>query len=218
MPFAARRRGMVEVQLRRRGIRDGRVLEAMYAIPRHEFVPPEFVDSAYDDKPLPIGISETISQPYIVAAMSEAAQIRPGDKVLEVGAGSGYQAAILSHLGARVTAIERNPELAMEARERLRRLGYANVEVVVGDGSEGFPQESPFQAIVVTAAAPSLPEQLLDQLDDGGRMVIPVGDRRRQELLLILKCGGETATRELGPCQFVPLIGKAAWPEKNSDV
>jgi protein-L-isoaspartate(D-aspartate) O-methyltransferase len=205
---------MVEYQIRRRGVRDENVLEAMFQVPRHEFVPPAYLASAYDDRPLPIGESETISQPYIVAAMSAAARVQPGDKALEVGTGTGYQAAILAHLGATVYTVERNSQLAESARERLARLGYKTIEVICGDGTEGHPAAAPYQVIVVTAAAPLVPPPLLDQLDDAGRMVIPVGDLLHQDLQLIFKRGGEVATRLLDPCQFVPLIGKHAWPEK----
>jgi protein-L-isoaspartate(D-aspartate) O-methyltransferase len=215
LPFEKERREMIEVQLRRRGIRDERVLEAMFQVPRHEFVLPDFLRASYDDRPLPIGATETISQPYIVAAMTHAARVTPGDKALEVGTGSGYQAAILAYLGAKVWTVERNPDLADSARERLKRLGFSNVEVICGDGSEGFPAAAPFQIILVTAAAPDVPATLLDQLADHGRMVIPVGDLIHQDLLLILKHDQQIARRVLDPCQFVPLIGKQGWPERE---
>jgi protein-L-isoaspartate(D-aspartate) O-methyltransferase len=211
--FEAERLAMVEHQLRGRGIRDAKVLEAMRAVPRHEFVPPQYVGAAYDDRPLPIGESETISQPYMVAAMSVAAGVEPGDKALEVGTGSGYQAAILAHLGAQVYTMERNSLLADAARQRLARLGYKQVEVLCGDGSEGYPPAAPYDVIVVTAAAPKVPFTLLDQLADGGRLAIPVGTLQRQDLLLVFKHAGQTVTRMLDPCMFVPLIGKYAWPE-----
>jgi len=206
---------MIEIQLRHRGIRDERVLDAMFCVPRHEFVPPSLVSAAYDDRPLPLGDAETISQPYIVAAMTEAAEVHPGDKALEVGSGSGYQAAILAYLGARVYTIERNPVLAQSASERLPRLGYDGVQVITGDGSEGYPPAAPYEIILVTAAAPVVPSALLDQLAEGGRLVIPVGDLRYQELLLNIKQAGQIKTRLLDPCQFVPLIGKGGWPEKE---
>ncbi len=206
---------MVEFQLRSRGIRDASVLAAMRAVPRHEFVPPEYVGAAYDDRPLPIGDAETISQPYMVAAMTAAANVSPGDKALEVGTGSGYQAAVLAYLGAQVYTIERNPRLADAARLRLARLGYSRVDVLCGDGSEGYPAAAPYQVIVVTAAAPQVPPALLDQLSEAGRLVIPVGTLMRQDLLLIFKHAGETVTRMLDPCMFVPLVGKQAWHENQ---
>jgi protein-L-isoaspartate(D-aspartate) O-methyltransferase len=210
--FEAERREMVEQQLRRRGIRDERVLDAMLSVPRHEFVPPAFLGIAYDDRPVPIGASETISQPYIVATMTEAAEAEPGDTALEIGTGTGYQAAILAYLGAKVYTIERNSRHAEVARARLARLGYTGVEVLWADGSKGYPAVAPYQVILVTAAAPEVPSALLDQLDEGGRMVIPVGNRFQQNLHLILKQGGETLTRMLDACQFVPLVGEYGWP------
>jgi len=215
IPFAQERRLMVEIQLRNRGIRDPRVLDAMLHVPRHEFVPSSLIMAAYDDRPLPLGDAETISQPYIVAAMTEAARVQPGDKALEVGTGSGYQAAILAYLGARVYSVERNAALAEKAPERLARLGYDGVEVIVGDGSEGYPPAAPYDIIIVTAAAPSVPPALLEQLAEEGRLVIPVGDLRHQDLLLNVKQAGEVRTRLLDPCQFVPLVGKAGWPENE---
>ena len=209
-----RARDMVESQIRRRGISDERVLDAMLQVPRHQFVPREFVGAAYDDRPLPIGETETISQPYMVAAMSQAARVSPGDKALEIGTGSGYQTAILAHLGATVYTIDRNPRLAEEARQRLQSLGYGNVQVFCGDGSEGLAAHAPYNVIVVTAGTPSVSRALLDQLADPGRLVVPVGDLQRQELRLILKNRGEMTTCNLDACQFVPLIGKGGWPER----
>jgi len=213
VPFEAERRAMVEHQLRRRGIRDERVLDAMFSVPRHEFVPPGFVGVAYDDRPVPIGASETISQPYIVAAMTESAQVQLGDKALEVGTGTGYQAAVLAHLGAIVYTVERNFRHVEGARARLARLGYTGIEVIWGDGTNGYPAAAPYRVILVAAAAPEVPQTLLDQLDDGGRMVIPVGSRSQQSLHLILKQGNEIRTQILDPCQFVPLLGKYGWQE-----
>jgi protein-L-isoaspartate(D-aspartate) O-methyltransferase len=215
LPFESKRRAMVESQLRRRGIRDERVLEAMFAVPRHEFVPPAYVGAAYDDRPLPIGESETISQPYIVAAMTQAAQVQPGDKALEVGTGAGYQAAILAHLGAKVYTVERNFQLAEATRPRLSRLGYQEIEVVWGDGSEGYAPGAPYQVILVTAGAPDVPPTLLQQLAEGGRMVVPIGDLRHQDLCVFTKHGNEITKRVLDPCQFVPLIGKHGWPDEG---
>lgn len=211
--FEVARRAMVEDQLRRRGIRDERVLDAMLRVPRHEFVSPALAALAYADRPLPIGESETISQPYMVAAMTQAVDVQPGDEVLEVGSGSGYQAAILAVLGAKVYTIERNFRLVEAARMRLARLGYTGVEVLWGDGSEGYPPAAPYQIILVTAASPQAPQALIDQLDEGGRMVIPAGGLEHQELQLITRSGGHMITRILDACQFVPLVGKHGWPD-----
>jgi protein-L-isoaspartate(D-aspartate) O-methyltransferase len=211
--YESQRRFMIEDQLRRRGISDERVLEAMLVVPRHEFVPTTAIDLAYQDRPVPIGAAETISQPYMVAVMTQAASIQPGDKVLEVGAGSGYQAAILAHLGAKVYAVERSYRLVESARARLARLGYKDVEVIWGDGTEGYAAAAPYQAILVTAGAPHIPDPLRDQLDEGGRLLIPVGDLRHQDLYLVTKHGSEVTTRVLDPCQFVPLVGRYGWPE-----
>lgn len=206
---------MVEFQLRNRGIRDPRVLDAMLLVPRHEFVPSSLIEAAYDDRPLPLGDAETISQPYMVAAMTEAARVESGDKALEVGTGSGYQAAILASLGARVYSVERNAALAETARKRLERLGYEGVDVIVGDGSEGYPPAAPYDIIIVTAAAPNVPPVLLEQLAEEGRLLIPVGDLQRQDLLLKVKQAGEVRTQILDACQFVPLVGRAGWPENE---
>ena len=205
---------MVETQLRRRGIRDERVLEAMRLVPRHEFVPAELVDAAYQDRPLPIGEHETISQPYIVAAMTEAARVAPGDHALEIGGGSGYLAAILAYLGASVCAMEVNPRLAEEALRRFARLGY-DVEVFAGDGSEGLAARAPYDVIIVSAGTPGVSPVLLGQLAEGGRLVAPVGTLRQQELLLLCQHDGKISTRSLGACQFVPLIGKGGWADRS---
>lgn len=214
IPYETARRLMIDDQLRRRGIRDERVLEAMMNVPRHEFVPCSHLNAAYADRPLPIGTAETISQPYIVAAMTEAAHVEPGDRALEVGTGSGYQAAILAHLGAKVYTIERNPQLVAAARERLARLGYEGIEVIWGDGTQGHAPASPYQVIMVTAAAPHVPPALVEQLAEGGRLVIPLGDLSHQDLSLLVKNGDLITKRVLDPCMFVPLIGKYGWPEK----
>lgn len=206
---------MIEQQLRWRGIRDEKVLEAMFEVPRHEFVPAFFLDAAYEDRPLPIGELETISQPYIVAVMTQAARVEPGDKALEVGAGAGYQAAILAYLGAKVYTVERSFALAEGTRARLARLGYQGIEVIWGDGSEGYAAAAPYQVILVTAGAPDVPEALLRQLATGGRMVIPIGDLYHQDLFVFSRHGDEVDKRILDPCQFVPLIGKGGWPEKS---
>ena len=214
-PFDIPARNMVEIQLRRRGIHDHRVLEAMRQVPRHEFVPPQLVGAAYDDRPLPIGERETISQPYMVAAMTQAARVAPGDIALEIGGGSGYQAAILAHLGATVWMIEINPQLADSARQRLKRLGYGKVEVLAGDGSEGFAAPAPYDVVIVSAATPSVSPVLLGQLAEGGRLLAPVGNLYYQDLVLLSKKGGEITTYYLDQCQFVPLIGKGGWPEER---
>ena len=214
-PFEFERRQMVEAQLRHRGIQDERVLDAMLHVPRHEFVPREFMEMAYHDRPLPIGAAETVSQPYIVAAMTAAVAVEPGDKALEIGTGSGYQAAILAYLGARVYSIERNARLADKARATLARLGYSQVEVIWGDGTEGYPAATPYHLILVTAGSPRVPSALIEQLADGGRLVIPVGTREMQNLELVQKTAGRTSTQLLDACQFVPLTGKDGWPERN---
>jgi protein-L-isoaspartate(D-aspartate) O-methyltransferase len=209
--FEAARREMVARQIRNRGVRDERVLEAMQAVPRHLFVPDAHVDSAYADEPLPIGEGQTISQPFMVAAMAEALSLAGHERALEVGAGSGYQAAVLSLLAREVIAIETQPTLAASASVRLRALGYANVRVEVGDGSAGWPFAAPYDAILVTAAAPAVPQPLIDQLAEGGRLVIPVGSSQQQELLRIVKRDGRTTEQSLHACRFVPLLGRYGW-------
>jgi protein-L-isoaspartate(D-aspartate) O-methyltransferase len=206
--FAAQRREMVERQLRRRGIHDARVLDAMLEVPRHEFVPKEFRAQSYEDKPISIGEGQTISQPFIVAAMIEAMELKGHEKVLEVGAGSGYAAAILSRLTGMVYTVESRANLATAAHERLARLGYANVAVHTGDGSAGLAEAAPFDATLVAAAAPLVPQPLVEQLAEGGRMVIPIGDEQAQELVLLKKSNGEIHSRTLHHCAFVPLIGR----------
>lgn len=204
---------MAEEQLRARGIRDERVLEAMARVPRHEFVPPEHRDEAYEDHPIGIGEGQTISQPFVVAAMLEALALRPDDVALEVGAGSGYETALLAELTRKVYSVERIASLAENARATLERLGYSNVTIVHGDGSQGLSDAAPFDAIVVAAAAPRVPPSLLEQLRDGGRLVIPVGSGIAQELQLIRKSGDTMTTRHLDGVRFVPLIGKEGFHE-----
>lgn len=211
--YLQQRRLMVEEQLRARGIRDERVLDAMARVPRHEFVPPEYRDEAYEDHPLPIGEGQTISQPFVVAAMLEALALRPEDLVLEVGTGSGYETAVLAELVRTVHSIERIASLAERAREVLARLGYSNIIVVHGDGSQGLPEAAPFDAIVVSAAAPHVPESLMDQLRDGGRLVIPVGSGFAQELQLVRKIGDSSTVLYLDGVRFVPLIGREGFRE-----
>ena len=213
--YRRQREQMVETQIARRGIADPRVLEAMRSVPRHRFVPPDLLASAYADCALPIGEGQTISQPYIVALMTEALELRGHERVLEIGTGSGYQAAILSKLAREVYTIERHAVLAKRAKELLDELGYHNVHVRVGDGTAGWPEEAPFEGIIITAAAPEVPQPLLDQLADGGRLVAPVGPAGFQNLVCVRKKGKRTTTRHLVPVAFVPLIGKYGWPEKK---
>jgi protein-L-isoaspartate(D-aspartate) O-methyltransferase len=211
--FAPQLAKMIEMQLRRRGISDATVLAAIESVPRHEFVAEEFRERAYDDVPLPIGDGQTISQPYIVAAMTAALHLRPGDRVLEIGTGCGYQAAILSRLAKEVFTLERRHELARSASERLARLGYANVHVHCGDGTLGLPEFAPFDGILVAAAAPAVPAPLLAQLAGGGRMILPVGNPEHQELQLIEKQGTALLKSTLEGCRFVPLVGYHGWQE-----
>ena len=199
---------MVEQQLLPRGITDPRVIGAMGRVPRERFVPLERQRFAYDDRPLPIGYRQTISQPYIVAYMTEALRLQPGARVLEIGTGSGYQAAVLAELAARVYSIEIVPALAERARETLTALGYANVEVRLGDGYAGWPEEAPFDAIIVTAAPDHVPEPLVEQLASGGRMIIPVG-QDRQSLTLITRTGDEVTRERMLGVLFVPMTGEA---------
>jgi protein-L-isoaspartate(D-aspartate) O-methyltransferase len=197
---------MADLQLRARGVRDERVLDAMSRVPRHEFAPERYRDQAYEDHPLPIGEGQTISQPYIVAVMLEALALSPADRVLEVGTGSGYVTALLAELAAQVFSVERHAALADAARELLADFGYTNVKVIVGDGSQGFEPCAPYNAIIVSAAAPDLPRALLSQLAEGGRMIIPVGTADAQQLQLVRIENGQPriALREL--CRFVPLV------------
>ncbi|MHB8772636.1 MAG: protein-L-isoaspartate(D-aspartate) O-methyltransferase [Syntrophales bacterium] len=202
---ASRRAAMVRTQIAERGVADPAVLKAMGAVQRHRFVPAGQLGDAYDDRPLPIGYGQTISQPYIVAAMTESIRPRSDHKVLEVGTGSGYQAAVLAEIVAQVFTVEIIPELGKTARERLQEMGYRNVAVRVADGYDGWPEEAPFDAIVVTAAAEYIPPPLLGQLREGGRMIIPVGAPFfTQMLTLVEKRGGQTTTRQLMPVRFVP--------------
>ncbi len=206
--YSALRREMVELQIRARGIRNERVLEAMLTVPRHEFVPAEYRGEAYEDKPIPIGEGQTISQPYMVASMMQAIEFTGNEKVLEIGAGSGYAAAVLSRLAATVYTVENHPTLALAAQERLARLGFENVFVHTGDGSAGLKEAAPFDAILVAAAAPDLPQPLLKQLAEGGRMAVPIGAGNSQELVLVTKVNGVIQSRPLYECRFVPLIGR----------
>jgi protein-L-isoaspartate(D-aspartate) O-methyltransferase len=202
---------MVAQQLLKRGIRDERVLQVMRDIPRHLFVAPRYRSMAYEDMPLPIGHEQTISQPLMVAMMTEALQLRGHERVLEIGTGSGYQAAILSRLAAVVFSIERIPTLAADARATLATLGIMNVHVLVGDGSLGLPEHGPYDAIVVAAASPKIPTPLVDQLKLGGRLIIPVGDRQEQTLVRLTATRDRPQVEHLGGCRFVPLIGQQGW-------
>jgi len=199
-------------QLRNR-IPDDRVLSAMSKVPRHLFVPPEKLALAYDDTPLPIGSGQTISQPYIVALMTSALELKNGEKVLEIGTGSGYQAAILAELAGQVITVERLPDMAARARSLLKTLGYDNVSIRVAGEELGWKNDAPYDAILVAAAAPEVPESLVDQLKAGGRMVIPVGSRHQQELLKVIKTDDAVEVHRLGGCRFVSLIGREAWEE-----
>jgi protein-L-isoaspartate(D-aspartate) O-methyltransferase len=204
--FTALRVRMVETQLRARGIGDQHVLEAIARVPRHEFAEARYRDQAYEDHPLPLGQGQTISQPYIVALMLEALAITPADKVLEIGTGSGYATALLAELAAQVFSVERHAALAEDAKKLLARLGYTNVTVIVGDGSQGFAPPAPYNAILVSAAAPAVPPPLIAQLAENGRMIIPVGSADAQQLQLIQMRNGQPhiMLREL--CRFVPLV------------
>ena len=204
--FSSLRSRMVDSQLRARGVRDERVLQAMLQVPRHEFAPEPYRDQAYEDHPLPIGEEQTISQPYIVARMLEAVGLSASDRVLEVGTGSGYVTALLTELTAQVVSLERHPALADAARDLLARLGYINVTVVVGDGSLGYAEGAPYDAIIVSAAAPEVPLALLAQLAEGGRMIIPVGLPDSQQLQLIRMENGQPRTTLHELCRFVPLV------------
>ncbi len=215
LDLARARDRMVDIQIARRGVRDTHVLAALRRVPREVFVEPGFEEFAYEDCPLPIGEGQTISQPYIVALMIEAAEVKPGDSVLEVGAGSGYAAAVLSQIANRVCAIERHPSLGKSAQQRLKKLGYDNIELRVGDGTRGWPEAAPFDAIVVAAGGPEVPSALKEQLAIGGRLVIPVGEEERYQALIKLtrKSGSEFEEENLGAVAFVPLIGEQGWAE-----
>jgi protein-L-isoaspartate(D-aspartate) O-methyltransferase len=209
------RHEMVETQIRKRHVTDSRVLECLERVPRHEFVPAEFRDRAYEDAPLPIGEGQTISQPYIVAAMTAALRLNGNERVLEIGTGFGYQAAVLGCLAREVFSVEFRAALATQAAGRLARLGYQNIHVHCGDGTLGLLEFAPYDAILVAAAAPSVPAPLLAQLADGGRMVVPVGGVENQDLRLIERNQDTFRTIMLEPCRFVPLVGAHGWKESS---
>jgi len=209
--FEVARRKMVETQIAARGIRDQRVLQAMREIPRHLFLDEGMWEQAYQDHPLPIGEKQTISQPYIVALMTEALEPNPRDRVLEIGTGSGYQTAILASLCEWVYSVERIRSLALKARRVLDQLRLYNVSIRIGDGTEGWSENAPYDGILVTAGAPEVPQPLKEQLAEGGRLVIPVGDRFSQTLYRILRKGDEFHQEDLGGCRFVDLVGRYGW-------
>lgn len=206
---------MVAAQLQARGIRDERVLNAMARVPRHEFVSADYRDQAYEDHPIPIAEGQTISQPYIVALMTEVLALSSEDKVLEVGTGSGYQTAILAELAREVISIERHAALAETSQALIERLGYRNVRVLVGDGSAGVQEFAPYDAIMVAAAAPSVPDALWQQLAEGGRLVVPVGPPEAQELQLVQKMNATPLMRRIEGCRFVPLIGEQGYKPES---
>jgi protein-L-isoaspartate(D-aspartate) O-methyltransferase len=204
---------MVGEQLRGRGLRDWRVLSAMAKVPREEFIAAEYASEAYGDFPVPIASGQTISQPYIVASMLEKLEVRPRNRVLEVGTGTGYQAALLGELAAEVWTIERHAELAEQAQAILAKLGYAKVHVIHGDGSRGLAEQAPFDRIVVAAAAPQVPDALVAQLAEGGKLILPVGNRYEQQLQIVRKLGGQISSTTADLCRFVPLLGEYGWRE-----
>jgi len=211
--YAAARREMVDRQIRARGIVDPRVLAAMTEVPRHRFLPWSLWPSAYWDTPLPIGENQTISQPYIIALMTEALELAGRERILEIGTGVGYQTAILAELGGQVFTIERLPTLACAARSCLRELGYGNVETLLGDGTLGLPDQAPFDRILATGCVPRIPPVFKEQLRNGGILVLPVGGRREQDLLRVRRMGHRFDEERLIPCQFVPLLGQYGWDE-----
>ena len=213
--YASEREAMVDRQLRQRGITESEILDAFRAVPREAFVNDDFAHLAYGDHPLPIEAGQTISQPYIVALMIEAAEIRRGDKVLEVGSGSGYAAAVISRIASKVIGIERQHDLVEVARERIRRLGYDNVKIVEGDGTKGVPDEAPFEAILAAASGSHVPQALIDQLSLGGRLVMPVGEPGWvQKLVKVTRQeDGSLQQSDLGGVRFVPLIGEEGWKD-----
>jgi protein-L-isoaspartate(D-aspartate) O-methyltransferase len=212
--FKKERLAMVEDQLRRRGIHDQRVLEAMAKIPRHSFVSPEYQAAAYEDRPLAIGEGQTISQPYMVAVMTQSLELTGGERVLEIGTGSGYQTATLAELAKTIFTVERIQVLIQRAQKVLQNLGYENIFFLHGDGTKGWPENSPFEGIIVTAGAPEVPQMLTSQLADGGRLVIPVGPRYTQTLYKVTRKGNRFMEEDITGCVFVPLLGDFGWKEE----
>ena len=213
-PYAAKRYQMVKKQIRWRGVDDKLVLEAMKRVPRHEFVPKYLKDQAYVDSPLPIGQGQTISQPYIVAFMTEALQLKGGEKVLEIGTGSGYQAAVLAEIVKEVYTIEIVPELGRQAEKLLKKLGYSNIHVKIGDGYRGWQEHAPYDAVIVTAAPGHIPQPLVDQLKKGGRMIIPVGEFYQELILITKQADGTIKKKSILPVRFVPMTGEARKKKK----
>ncbi len=213
--FTGQRRKMVEEQLVDRGIKDLRIMEAMSRIPRHLFGHESLQHKAYGDFPLPIGDNQTISQPYIVAAMTEALNLKKTDRVLEIGTGSGYQTALLAELAGQVFTIERIRSLSLKAQKLLEQLNYMNIVFKVFDGTYGWPDQAPFDAILITASPEEIPKMLVDQLGDKGRLVAPVGSQEKQSLTILTKENDRTTSQEIGYCKFVPLVGKYGWPDNK---
>lgn len=213
--LTSERRRMVECHLKGRGIRDERVLRAFDSVPRERFISPDMLHQAYDDHPIPIGHGQTISQPYMVALMTQMLLLSGRERVLEIGTGSGYQTAILAELAREVYSVERIALLSEGADETLRDLGYANIRLRVGDGTMGWPEEAPFDRVLVTAGAPKVPAPLTDQLAEGGRLVVPVGDSYSQMIVLVEKKGGKLSEQRSTACVFVRLIGREGWPENE---
>ena len=214
LSYAGQRRKMVEEQLGDRGIKDLRLLEVMSRVPRHLFTLDSLQHRAYGDTPLPIGENQTISQPYIVASMTAALVLKGNERVLEIGTGSGYQTAVVAELATQVFTIERINSLSRKAQKILECLGYSNIVFKLFDGTYGWPDQAPFDAIIVTASAKEIPEALIKQLGEGGRLVAPAGDEGKQKLILLTKKGGRVSRKEIGDCKFVPLVGKYGWPGK----
>ena len=213
--FKKERLAMVEEQLSRRGILDPRVLEAMAKVPRHLFVPGNYQSAAYEDRPLPIGEGQTISQPYMVAVMTQSLDLKGEERVLEIGTGSGYQAAILAELSKKVYTVERIPLLTERAQEVLKQFGYTNISFRTGDGTKGWPEEAPFDGIIVTAGAPDIPQSLTSQLAEGGRLVIPTGPRYTQTLYKVTRKRREFIEEDVTGCVFVPLVGDFGWKDER---